>query len=38
MKNKLKSGFRNIDLATEYNVSQQLICDIKKYRIWKDIT
>ena len=38
IKNKLKSGFRNIDLATEYNVSQQLICDIKKYRIWKDIT
>ena len=38
IKNKLKSGFRNIDLATEYNVSQQLICDIKKYRRWKDIT
>ena len=38
IKNKLKSGFRNIDLATKYNVSQQLICDIKKYRRWKDIT
>ena len=37
IKHKLKNGYKNRYIAKEYNVSEQLICDIKYNRRWKDI-
>ena len=37
IKLKLLQGVKNRVLAKEYKVSEQLICDIKKGRRWKDI-
>lgn len=37
IKIKLKNGTKNRQLALDYGVSEQLICDIKKERRWKDI-
>lgn len=35
IREKIKTGSRNKDLAVEYGCSVQTICDVKKHRIWR---